>query len=143
MTVSTRAAAKGASSATRVKAAGKENAEPKAPGSRDKAPGSRPSRVKRLVKSFSDDDQKCENKDAATAELVDRVARVGVQVLPVSVGELKGSLRQLKTSTIVDSKKPTKPNESDELNDLACLGIAGTTPGGRRWRARLKPAKSP
>lgn len=32
--------------------------------------------------------------------------------------------------------------ESDELNELAGLGIAGTTPGGRRWRARLSAGKS-
>ena len=136
---SARAKSAGKENGFLAKSAGKENADPRT----EAATRSRPSKVKRLVKSFSDDDHECQNHDDKQ-ELVARVARLGVQALPISLGELKGGLRKLKTSEmILDGKSETPAKESDELNDLAFLGIAGTTPGGRRWRARLKPIEKP
>ena len=120
----------------RAQKPGKENADPKA------APNTRPSKVKRIVDSFSTDER--EQGAAPASDLMARVARVGFQVLPVSIGDLKGGLRKLKSSDVsLDGKSEQPATESDELNDLAGLGIAGTTPGGRRWRARLKPIEKP
>ena len=118
---------------------GKENADPKVSNA---VTSSRPSKVKRIVDSFSTDER--DNKDAPDSDLVARVARVGFHVLPVSINELKGGLRRLKSSGVVlDGKIEQPATEPEELNELAGLGIAGTTPGGRRWRARLKPVEKP
>ena len=51
----------------------------------------------------------------------------------------------LKPSTLVDyclKRDNPRPKESDELSELAFLGIAGTTPGGGRWRARMSAGKA-
>lgn len=142
MPTTTRAAAKGAASARQSKS-GKENADPKAAapaaGGKAKAAAS-----KRSAKSRSSNDENVGENDGAAAtseEILDRVARVGVQALPVPLGELKAGLRKLKTSDVIlDGTTGEKHEESEELNDLAFLGIAGTTPGGRRWRARARQA---
>ena len=49
------------------------------------------------------------------------MARVGVQVLPVPLAELKSSLRKLRTSEVIlDGKheKPAATTESAELDEL-------------------------
>ena len=49
------------------------------------------------------------------------------------VVDVKGKVSDI----VLDAKKHVA---SDELADLAFLGITGATPGGRKWRSRMKEA---
>jgi hypothetical protein len=138
MPVSTRAAvAKGQTSARATKS-GKENADPSKAASGGKAKASKRASTKT-------GEPEADENAATSEEILARVQRIGVQALPgIPLQELKAGLRKLNTSDVIrdagtKGEKPARAAaESDELNDLAFLGIAGTTPGGRRWRTRTR-----
>ena len=131
------------SKADKSKAAAPKAAAPKAAAPKEAAPKAGKAErasVKDKLERAKENRAKLNDKENAATENAacengfDPTPRSGFAKLP-----LESVLAPKDCVNITDMFK-SRAAPSDELADLAFLGVTGTTPGGRKWRSRMKEA---